>query len=61
MVRTFLLIAVLCLAGGCASEGQPRWFDAAWKDACGENMKMRGLGSFPDAGQHEMRPPSEDY
>ena len=59
MRRLCALAACLILVAGCASDG-PHWYDAALKDARGDNMEMRGLGTGPDLPRGRMRPPSED-
>lgn len=47
MRRVCALIVLSSLMTGCVSDGKGHWYDAAVKDAKGENQKMRG---FPPKG-----------
>jgi hypothetical protein len=61
MKRLCVLLAVLFVGLGCASEADKSQWDAFWKDARGDNMRMRsdfsGAAGFDD---HSSQPKSHD-
>jgi hypothetical protein len=49
MMRLCLLLGIILLASGCASDGaKDQWADF-WKDVRGDNMQMRGLNDHSDS------------